>query len=468
MRIFSRNVSRLNAILFSFESFLLFGILYGGSCLRYLYQNGAEAFWSFDAPRAALKALVIVVVCQASMYLNELYDYKITRARREFTIRLLQSLGVACILLSILYSLWPDVGIGLTTFLMALPTIILALFLWRHLYPHVLKSEAFAERVVVLGDAPSAGKVLKEIEERKDSGFEVVMRVTENGPERVRQEGAAFVPETLSLTEFPRRAETLVTDRVIVAIADRRGKMPFRTLLNCRFRGIRVEEAASFYESLTGKILLDEVRPSWFIFSEGFRKTTFTLQVKRITDILMAGILLVLSSPIMLFASILIKLDSKGPVIYKQDRVGEGWKDYTLFKFRSMVDNAEAMGIQWAEEEDPRVTRVGKIIRRYRIDELPQLLNVLKGDMSFVGPRPERRFFVEDLAREIPYYPYRLFVKPGITGWAQIKYHYGASRNETMEKLQYDLYYIKQMSFLFDLSIMFDTIRVVLSGRGAR
>ena len=162
-------------------------------------------------------------------------------------------------------------------------------------------------------------------------------------------------------------------------------------------------------------------------------------------------------------------MDSRGPVIYKQDRVGEGWKEYTLYKFRSMVENAEAAGQAiWAEEDDPRVTRVGRIIRKYRIDELPQLFNVLKGDMSFVGPRPERRFFVVDLAKEIPYYPQRLFVKPGLTGWAQIKYHYGASRNETMEKLQYDLYYIKHMSFLFDLSIIFDTIRVVLMGKGAR
>ena len=468
MRIFRRNVSRLNAILFFIESVLLFGILYGGSCLRYLYQNGLEAFWFFDATRHSMKALVIVVVCQACMYLNELYDYKVTRARREFTIRLLQSLGVACILLSVIYSFWPDVGIGLVTFLIALPTIILSLFLWRHLYPYVLRSEALAERVVILGDAPAADKVLDEIKERRDSGFEVIAGVTERQPEEIATENGSSSPELLALAEFPQRAERVVADRMVVAIADRRGTMPFRTLLNCRFKGIRVEEAASFYESLTGKILLDEVRPSWFIFSEGFRKSTLTLQVKRITDILMAGILLVASAPIMLLASILIRLDSKGPVIYKQDRVGEGWKDYTLFKFRSMIDNAEAMGIQWAETEDPRVTRVGKIIRRYRIDELPQLLNVLKGDMSFVGPRPERRFFVEDLAREIPYYPYRLFVKPGITGWAQIKYHYGASKNETMEKLQYDLYYIKQMSFFFDLSIMFDTIRVVLTGRGAR
>jgi len=444
------------------------GILYLVNHLTFLFQKGIEAAWIFEPYPQAVKAVVVVLACQVCMYLNELYDPKIARRPRELGIRLLQALGVACIILSVIYAFSRGISIRQSTFLIALPSMIVFLFLWRQIYVKILISEAFAERVVILGNDASVERILEEIAEGKGSGFEVTTLVTEDNPERIFSHNPSVIETTLSLEDFSYKAEKLVADRMVVAMKDRRGKMPFTTLLNCRFKGIRVEEAASFYETLTGKILLDRLRPSWLIFSEGFRISRFTLRIKRIVDVAMAGVLLVVASPVMLLTAMLIKLDSKGPVIYKQDRVAEDWKDYTLYKFRSMVEDAEAYGAQWAEEDDPRVTRVGRVIRQYRIDELPQLFNVLRGDMSFVGPRPERRLFVEELADAIPYYPYRLFVKPGITGWAQVKYHYGASKNEAIEKLQYDLYYIKHMSLFFDLSIIFDTIRVVLSGKGAR
>jgi len=466
--VFRRHVPRMKAILFSFECSLIFVTLYTISYLVFLYQRETANDWSFDPYQQSGKAIVFMAVCQVCLYLNELYDRKIVRGQRELAIRLLQAVGVACILLSLIYVFWRSICISQSVFLISVPTIIVLLFLWRQLYAKILKSEALVERIVILGNAVPVERILDEFEGGKDLGFEIEAVVTEGNDQTEHTHNPPATKEVISLEEFPQRAEALDVDRIIVAIEDRRGKMPFRSLLNCRFKGIQVEEAASFYETLTGKIVLDRLRPSWFIFSEGFRINKLVLRLKRATDIILAGLLLIASSPIILLTAFLIKLDSKGPIIYKQDRVGQGWNDYILYKFRSMVEDAESCGVVWAEKDDPRVTRVGRLIRKYRIDELPQLFNVLKGDMSFVGPRPERRFFVEGLAKEIPYYPYRLFVKPGITGWAQVKFHYGASKNETMEKLQYDLHYIKHMSLLFDLSIIFDTIRVVLSGKGAR
>ena len=468
MLIFHRNISRLRVLLFSFEFLLILGSVYGVCLFTLLFEKGRDAFWLIDANQIFGKALITVAVCQISMYFNELYDYKISQGRREFTIRLLQSLGMTCILLSALYLFLPTISIGQKNFLIALPTVILAVFTWRQIYPKIMRSDTFVERVLLLGGTETARRILEEISEVKDSGCEVVAMAVEGPAEIAHIQNLLPVERIISLADFPEKMDSIPVDRIVVAIGDRRGKLPFETLLDCRFKGIHVEEAASFYETLTGKILLDDLRPSWFIFSEGFRKGKLTLQLKKMSDLVMAASSILIGSPVMGLIALLIKLDSKGPAIYKQDRVGEGWKDYTIYKFRSMIENAESCGAVWAEKDDSRVTRVGRFIRKYRLDELPQLFNVLKGDMSIVGPRPERRCFVEELAKEIPYYPQRLFVKPGVTGWAQIKYHYGASRDETKEKLQYDLYYIKHMSFLLDLSIMFDTVRVVLTGRGSR
>jgi len=213
---------------------------------------------------------------------------------------------------------------------------------------------------------------------------------------------------------------------------------------------------------------VESLRPSALIFSDGFKKSKLTMWIKRVVGFSLSFVGLALLSPVILMISILIKIDSRGPILYQQERVGENGKVFKLFKFRSMFENAETNGPEWAGEEDARITRLGRWIRKGRLDEIPQMLNVLKGDMAFVGPRPERPFFVEQLRREIPFYDQRLVVKPGITGWAQIKYGYGASKEETLEKLKYDLYYIKNLSILFDLVIIFETIKVVLFGKGAR
>jgi len=258
-------------------------------------------------------------------------------------------------------------------------------------------------------------------------------------------------------------------DRIVVALEERRGRFPTEQLLKCRMQGIPVEEGISFYERLTGKLLIEKAYPSSLIFSDGFRKSAVDRTVKGIIDFFLSSVGLIILSPTIALIALAIKFDSPGPIFYRQERVGKNGKFFRLLKFRSMREDAEReTGPVWAEENDERTTRVGKIIRKMRLDEIPQMLNILKGEMSFVGPRPERPLFVGQLENDIPFYEKRLSVKPGITGWAQIEYPYGASKNDALEKLKYDLYYVKNMSLFFDLSILFRTIRIVLFGRGSR
>jgi sugar transferase (PEP-CTERM system associated) len=258
-------------------------------------------------------------------------------------------------------------------------------------------------------------------------------------------------------------------NRIIVGLPDRRGRLPIAQLLQAKLSGTRVEDATTTYERLTGKILIDDLKPSWLIFSDGFVVSRSMRFWKRAFDVALASVAFVLAAPFTLLTALAVYLDSDGPVLYSQDRVGEGGRIFTVYKFRSMRVDAEPEGQpMWAQDGDERVTRVGRIIRKVRLDELPQLWNVLRGDMSFVGPRPERLFFVQQLEQEIPYYQQRHSVKPGLTGWAQIKYPYGSSIEDATEKLRYDLYYIKHVSLALDLSIVFDTVKVIMFGKGAK
>jgi len=257
-------------------------------------------------------------------------------------------------------------------------------------------------------------------------------------------------------------------DRIIVALDERRGKFPLEQLLVWRLKGIQIDDGVTFSEYLAGKLSIEDLYPSSLIFSDGFKSSAIFKMIKRGIDVCGSIIGLTLLLPLNLMVAIAIKLDSKGPVFYRQERMGEDGKKFRLLKFRSMRANAEENGPEWAKVNDQRVTRVGRIIRKWRMDEIPQMINVLKGEMSFVGPRPERPVFVEQLEEEIPYYSLRNAIKPGITGWAQISYPYGASKEDALEKLKYDLYYVKHMSFLFDLTIIFETVKIVVLGRGAR
>jgi sugar transferase (PEP-CTERM system associated) len=337
---------------------------------------------------------------------------------------------------------------------------------WRISYNHFLMTRQLDQKIMIIGSGPLAKNIAVEILERDDIGFKIIGFIT-NNPERIGEKlvNPSIVGDQSQILDIAAREKVV---RIIVALDERRGKFPEAELLECKMKGITIEEGIEFYEHLTGKLQVESLRPSSLIFSDGFRKSKLTMGVKRAIGFSCSLIGLVLLSPLILIISILIKTNSRGTVFYRQARVGENGKVFKLIKFRSMINNAEVNGPVWADQNDNRVTRIGRWMRKWRLDEIPQMFNVLKGDMSFVGPRPERPFFIEQLRREIPFYNQRFYVKPGITGWAQIKYRYGASKEDALEKLKYDLYYIKNLSSLFDMIIIFETIKVVLFGKGAR
>ena len=462
LKIFNQYVPLRKLAFIILETGFIMGMVLLGAYLRFL--GDPTSFSDYDY--LFLKALLIVATVQLSLYYFDLYDLKIFRSNVELAIRLLQSLGVSCIFLAILYYLFPFLMVGRGIFLISLGFMGAVIVSWRIIYNHVLKAKQLDQRIMIVGSGQLAKSIAREIIDKADTGFNVVGFITDN-PERIgeRLVNPSVIGDQSQILEIALREKI---NRIIVALEERRGKFPEDQLLTCKMRGIPVEDGIEFYEHLTGRLQVESLRPSVLIFSDGFKKSKLTVVMKRVTGFSMSFIGLVLLSPLILVISILIKIESRGSIFYRQERVGKNEKVFQLLKFRSMVENAEANGPVWAETNDERITRVGRWIRKWRLDEIPQMFNVLKGDMSFVGPRPERPYFVETLRKEIPYYDRRFFVKPGITGWAQIKYRYGASKIDALEKLKYDLYYIKNLSPLFDLLIIFETIKVVLFGKGAR
>jgi sugar transferase (PEP-CTERM system associated) len=337
---------------------------------------------------------------------------------------------------------------------------------WRLAFNHVTGSLRLEERVLFVGTGDTAKKVARQILDQHDFAYRIIGFIDDD-PARV---GERIVNPAIVGT--PDDIERLVAqhhvDRIVVGLSDRRGKLPVEELLRAKMAGIRVEDATTTYERVTGKILIDDLRPSWLIFSDGFRVSRVTRLMKRSIDLTLALAMALVALPLIVLTAFLVWIDDGRPVLYRQERVGENGATFVLSKFRSMRKDAEQAGTPiWAKEGDDRITRVGRFIRMTRLDELPQLWNVVRGDMSFVGPRPERPFFVEQLSRAIPFYQQRHAVKPGLTGWAQVKYRYGSSLEDAMEKLRYDLYYIKHLSVVFDLTIVFDTVKVVLFRKGA-
>lgn len=462
LRIFDQYIPIRKIAFFFLESIFIGGMVILGAYLRFLGEPASFYHYEF----LVLKALLIVACVQLSLYYFDLYDLKAFRSNIELGIRLLQSLGVSSILLAFLYYLLPPLIIGRGIFFISLGFIGVVIVSWRIIYNHILKTRQLDQRIMIIGSGPLAKNVAKEIVERMDTGFKVIGFIADN-PETVGEKlvNPSIIGDQSQILDIATKERV---DRIIVAIEERRGKFPDAQLLECKMRGIAIEEGIEFYEHLTGRLQVESLRPSFLIFSGGFKKSKLTMWVKRVSGLSLSLIGLILLSPFILVISILIKIDSHGPVFYRQERVGERGKIFKLLKFRSMVENAEANGPVWAEQDDRRITRVGRWLRRWRLDEIPQMFNVLKGDMSFVGPRPERSFFVERLRKEIPFYDQRFSVKPGVTGWAQIKYRYGASKEDASEKLKYDLYYIKNLSPLYDLLIIFETIKVVLFAKGAR
>ena len=405
-----------------------------------------------------LKSLLITVVCQLSLYYHDLYDFKVTNNFMELAIRLLQALGVVTIFFGFTYFFAPDLMIGRGVFIIIVAVVIFLIVSWRLGYNFVLDRNLFNQNIFILGSGELASEIQKEIEDKRDSGYSVI--------KILKEAECDLTSDSSNLCLEARRSHV---KKIIVAMEEKRGHLPIAELLRCRTEGIEILEGTSFYEMLMGKLYVRQINPAWLIFSEGFRKSPFKSFAKRTGDLVLSTIMLILLAPLMLAAAILIKLESKGPIIFTQERIGQNGKPFNIKKFRSMVADAESgTGPVWADEQDNRITKVGRIIRKIRIDELPQLWNVFQGEMSFVGPRPERQHFIEQLEKVIPYYSERLTVKPGITGWAQVCYPYGASVEDAVEKLNYDLFYIKNLSFFLDLLVIFRTIKIVLFGKGAR
>ena len=425
--------------------------------------------FALDWFQILLRSMLIPIACQISFAFQDLYDWRVTSNRNQTSLRLLQSIFYAGILLFLTsyVLLKNDVLAGYAsnpwTIIAALVATFPASYAYRAFFHWVFSHWQLKDRLILLGDGEMAKTLEDELKHLKDPGYEIVGYVGHDA-EDPRELDCPNLGPVESLREIAIRHRVNV---VAVTMSERRGHLPTLDLLNCRLAGMRVEEGEQIYERLTGKVSVRRLRPSYLIFSEGFQRSNLIFTIKRLMDIILSIVGLLLLLPLCTLVAILIKLDSRGPVFYGQTRVGKEGRVFTTYKFRTMVTDAEAAGPQWAAKNDSRVTRIGAFLRKTRIDEIPQMWNVLRNEMSFVGPRPERPFFVEELRQEIPYYMERLLVKPGITGWAQINYQYGSSIEDALTKLQYDLYYIKNLSIFLDVVTLLRTVKVVVLRRGA-
>ena len=390
----------------------------------------------------------------------DLYDSSQLTEKLDQAFRLLFVLGLVALVLEGVNHFVPGFLPGRWSALLGVGILTFALFGWRSAYSWLVRQPFFRERVYVLGTGDRAQRLLNGLRQRSELGIEVV-GWTGNIEGELNRETVA--------NHLVGLARSSGVHRVIVAMPDRRGTLPVEELLELRLSGVKVEEATSWLEKISGRIEVEQLYPSWMIFAEGFRFSGFFRLVRRVLNFAVALIGLIFALPLLPFIVLAVKLDSPGPLLYRQKRVGRAGEPFYCYKFRTMRQDAEAdTGATWATDDDPRITRGGKFLRSSRLDEIPQLWCVLKGDMHFVGPRPERPEFVEWLSKEIPYYGVRHVVRPGITGWAQVQYKYGNTLEDAREKLQYDLFYIKNASLGLDLLIWFQTVKIVLLGRGAK
>ena len=442
----------------------------------FIYVSVLVATWMLLEPVSitagnllSRKAFLIAFVCMICLYFNDVYDLQITNSYFELGIRLFGALGASSIILACVYFLFQKMIIGKGIFFITIIISMLLIVIWRFFYKFVLTSGMFDQKIVLLGSGGMGEQIVNEVIKRSDCGYKVSSVIMESHSDNLSSYQGIPVIYMKKFEGLSQMAKEMDIKKIVLDLKEKRGAFPSRELINCRIDGIDILEGNSFYEMLTGKLIVGQINPGWLIFSDGFKKSFMKSFLKRFIDILFSFIMLVMLLPVILVTAILIKIDSKGPVFFSQSRVGQTRKIYNVFKYRSMIVDAENQsGPVWAQSNDDRITRIGKFIRKWRIDEIPQLWNVLKGDMSFAGPRPERDYFVKKLEEVIPYYSQRFSVKPGITGWAQVNYGYGASVEDAVEKLNYDLFYIKNMSIFMDLIIVLRTVKTVLFGKGAR
>ncbi len=436
-------------------------------CAVYLRVGAEGAHFELVEKNGYLKAAVAGFFCLAAFYLFDLYDFLVMHDRRELVLRLVQALGLAWIALAFSFYTFPGLMLGRGISLIALPLALGLMVSWRVSIHWFLGHPDFGERILIVGSGNLAVELAREVLNRPDAGYRIAGFV---GTDAELLGKSLINPRVIGLTE---ELDAVVKreniDRIVVAMGERRGQLPTDKLLQLSLAGeVNIEEGAAFYERLTGRVSLNMLRPSWLIFTGRGRQAKITELSRIAVHWLVALIGAILALPLILLTAVLIKLESKGPIFYKQERIGKNGRTFVLTKFRSMRVDAEQDGPVWASKGDARTTRVGRIIRKARIDEIPQFWNILKGEMSFVGPRPERPHFVAQLAKEIPFYEQRHLIAPGLTGWAQIKYPYGASTEDARQKLQYDLFYIKNQGLILDAIILFETVKIILFGRGAQ
>jgi sugar transferase (PEP-CTERM system associated) len=434
--------------------------LLASAALTYWWVDwiGEGAFW--------FKAIVLAATALLLLYLADLYHFQLQFDKGELLLRVGLTAVVAAVLTAAMGYAIPSLRFSRMTFLSITVTSTLGLMAFRLLTRDLVSHQMLQQQVLVLGT--DLADVIIAYEGHHDAIPFRIVGFLDDDP--VAQD---HLPPGYDLCgnvkELLGVVERLRPDIILIAFTNMRGVLPVHDILECRFRGIQVEEWPSFFEKLTDKIVINTLRPGWLIFSDGPMKTRLTETIRRALDVGLSLMGLILSAPLMALAALSIKADSPGPMLFRQTRVGKDGKVFMLYKFRSMSVDAERLtGPVWASADDPRVTRVGRLLRKIRLDETPQMFNVLRGDMSFIGPRPERPVFVNQLKEQIPFYALRFAVKPGITGWAQVKYPYGSTVEDALEKLQYDLYYIKNISIFLDLLILLKSLQVVLLGRGAR
>ncbi|MFT7667746.1 MAG: sugar transferase (PEP-CTERM system associated) [Planctomycetota bacterium] len=514
LRVLSHYLPVRKALLILSETLILWSVLaLAGSA--HLWDPSRELLSALSRARVSMSAetaqfhcyisaFLVAVLVQFAISFNELYDFRVSLSRYDRARRFVSSMGsalfvsVGAVVLAHVWKLEPALdfpGLSIThkvrMLVFAVVMSFSLLFSWRTLFHALLHKAQFFERVLILGSSKAAHILAKEMREHAASGYEIAGILAEaNSPDEkssikafdAESTGTADLvlkdlyisegglsstsngPVTSSLSDLVSKLEV---NEIIVALADRRGKLPTNDLLLCRLAGIPVRAYDGVFENVAGKISVEALRPSYLIFNEGFARHPWADLLKSMMDRTLALIMFLILWPVMIATAIAVRMTSPGPALFSQERVGRDGKLFTLFKFRSMYIDAESRsGPVWATTDDPRITPAGKFMRKTRLDELPQLFNVLGGSMSLIGPRPEREVFVEQLAEEIPYFRQRQIVKPGLTGWAQINYPYGNTVEDALQKLQYDLFYIKYQSFLFDLSILFNTIKTILLRRG--
>ncbi|MFZ2883380.1 MULTISPECIES: TIGR03013 family XrtA/PEP-CTERM system glycosyltransferase [Nitrosomonas] len=464
IRVSNHYISGFSVLLASIEAAALLAVFFAGAAIRFMQ-------WDVPVSGSLISqlpgAVTFTFVILASMAALGMYQLDGRQDFEGILLRLLPSLALGFGFITLIFYLFPDLyfGRGLLAIVMLLALLLILII--RLLFFRWSGLDSLRPRALVLGAGVNAGELLDLIDKTsilpnlKIVGFVPFDKENRHVPTEM------IIPKTGSLTSL---VDQYDASEVIVATQERRGgTFPIQELLECRISGIKVTDLVGFFERECGHLRMDSLYPSWLVFGSGFNQGTLRTVVKRMFDIITSLLLLIVTLPIMLLTALLIVIEDGWPVFYRQERVGDAGKTYMVIKFRSMFNDAEKAGKpQWATADDPRSTRVGRIIRKLRIDELPQIINVLKGEMSFVGPRPERPHFVDMLSAQVPYYNMRHSIKPGITGWAQVRYPYGASIEDAIEKLQYDLYYVKNHSLFLDFVILIDTVGVVLLRKGSR